>query len=550
MIHNPYAKKRPRPSGWSSSSSSLSTSAPVVVVQQSASSSTTDTDHDSFAFQDRNSQIGRRCDGPLCHKENATNQVSDDYNRFSENKNNNKGIPNEFEPSEHRTKDNLENVSSTHTAAKVIIGMSPMTTSHPSQKTQPNSYTKNIAKNLPQNDVGASAKRTSSMASTANRTSRKAICNPYMRKSNTTGTLVSVPTAKSATTPHENNAHRPLRKVNSNPCARLSIGTNNNRSVPEEQISTASVPSNSVSSRIEISLPESKGLSCLVGSAATSKTVSTSKSLTKLPSGMASIRPASWKSTNNCLGNKSLVDLSGSASMNAQRKPGTQSSTKSITGETFGQNHTGKTEAAIDRLPPEISYTPDEVKPIQDKYRMLLIKNAKLSSPLKNGWLLFPHQKKAIIRGLTMRRMILALDMGLGKTLIGAVWSKAFKDTFGQDKLKVFVICPVTLKQEWKRTAEGIVGLDVDEESKPKSKKSTKKKRSKQDRSISELSKESIVGTPETHMKMSICSWAKVPKVVESNVEHFVVCCDEAHAMQSTQSQRTNDILNLVDDRR
>jgi SNF2 family DNA or RNA helicase len=270
-----------------------------------------------------------------------------------------------------------------------------------------------------------------------------------------------------------------------------------------------------------------------------------------LSSGVASIRPASWKSTNDCLDNN-IVDLSASASMNAQPKLGTQSYKSSITGETLSQHHTDKTEAAIDRLPPEISYTPDEVKPIQDEYRMILIKNAKLSSPLKNGWLLFPHQKKAIIRALTMRRMILALDMGLGKTLIGAVWSKAFKETFGQDKLKIFVICPVTLKQEWKRTVEGTVGLDVDEEgkSKSKSKKSTKKKRTQQDRSRSELSSESIVEKPETNMKMSICSWAKVPKVVDSNIEHFVVCCDEAHAMQSTQAQRTKDILKLVDDKR
>ncbi|OEU17198.1 P-loop containing nucleoside triphosphate hydrolase protein, partial [Fragilariopsis cylindrus CCMP1102] len=138
-----------------------------------------------------------------------------------------------------------------------------------------------------------------------------------------------------------------------------------------------------------------------------------------------------------------------------------------------------------------------------------LIKNAKLSAPLKNGWTLFPHQKKAIVRALTMRRMILALDMGLGKTLIGAVWSKAFTETFGRGKLKVYIICPVSLKEEWRRTAVDKVDL-----------------------------------------KVSICSWAKVPTQVESHIEHFVVCCDEAHAMQSTQAQRTKDVLNLVDDKR
>jgi len=185
---------------------------------------------------------------------------------------------------------------------------------------------------------------------------------------------------------------------------------------------------------------------------------------------------------------------------------------------------------------------------------MLLIKNANLSAPLKNGWTLFPHQKKAIIRGLTMRRMILALDMGLGKTLIGAVWSKAFKDTFGKDKLKVYVICPVSLKEEWKRTAETTVGLRVEEEGrgklKTKSKKSTKKKKIQQDQDETEFTREIGADDAEADLKMSICSWAKVPKVVESHIENFVVCCDEAHAMQSTQAQRTKDVLNLVNDKR
>jgi hypothetical protein len=54
------------------------------------------------------------------------------------------------------------------------------------------------------------------------------------------------------------------------------------------------------------------------------------------------------------------------------------------------------------------------VKPVNDEHRALLVKNAHLASPLNNGWTLFSHQKKAILRGLLMRRMILALDMGLG----------------------------------------------------------------------------------------------------------------------------------------
>jgi hypothetical protein len=45
--------------------------------------------------------------------------------------------------------------------------------------------------------------------------------------------------------------------------------------------------------------------------------------------------------------------------------------------------------------------------------RQLLVKHASLSEPLDNGWTLFSHQKRAILRGLVRRRMVMALDMGL-----------------------------------------------------------------------------------------------------------------------------------------
>jgi hypothetical protein len=65
-------------------------------------------------------------------------------------------------------------------------------------------------------------------------------------------------------------------------------------------------------------------------------------------------------------------------------------------------------------LPKALQFEPGQVKPVNDEHRALLVKNAQLASPLDNGWTLFSHQKKAILRGLLMRRMILALDMGLG----------------------------------------------------------------------------------------------------------------------------------------
>jgi hypothetical protein len=72
-------------------------------------------------------------------------------------------------------------------------------------------------------------------------------------------------------------------------------------------------------------------------------------------------------------------------------------------------------------LPKALQFDAGQVKPVNDEHRALLVKNAHLSSPLLNGWTLFSHQKKAILRGLLMRRMILALDMGLGYVKCSAV---------------------------------------------------------------------------------------------------------------------------------
>jgi hypothetical protein len=61
-----------------------------------------------------------------------------------------------------------------------------------------------------------------------------------------------------------------------------------------------------------------------------------------------------------------------------------------------------------------LRYSPETVQPPNDDYKKELIKHANLGKPLANGWTLFDHQKKAILKALLMRRFILALDMGLG----------------------------------------------------------------------------------------------------------------------------------------
>ena len=175
-------------------------------------------------------------------------------------------------------------------------------------------------------------------------------------------------------------------------------------------------------------------------------------------------------------------------------------------------------------LPPPLQFDPESVKPVQDSHRADLVLNANLSATLLNGWTLFPHQKRAILSGLKMRRMILALDMGLGKTLIGCVWSKAFLKTF--EAVKVLVICPVSLQAEWKRTAVEATGLTVS---------------SKPAKWLDQ--EEGCIETDDS--QVYITSWAKVPPRITAS-EQYIVVCDEAHSMQSLESARTKVTLSLM----
>jgi len=89
----------------------------------------------------------------------------------------------------------------------------------------------------------------------------------------------------------------------------------------------------------------------------------------------------------------------------------------------------------------------------------------------------------------------------------------------------VYIVCPVSLKKEWRRTAAEATGLHSEEE-----------KKRKKDKKASDV--------PES-LDISICSWAKVPKVPKS-VDKYIVIGDEAHNMQSMESARTKDMLKLV----
>ncbi len=214
---------------------------------------------------------------------------------------------------------------------------------------------------------------------------------------------------------------------------------------------------------------------------------------------IASLRPSSWTLTNSCPSQSTPIHV--------------EPSTQSIT--------TNRPELPGEiALPPELVYDPESIKPIKDEYRNKLTINARLNQPLLNGWTLYRHQKRAILKGLMKRRVILALDMGLGKTLIGCVWARAFKKSF--DGLKIIVVCPVTLKKEWKRTAEEATGLSVEDEK----------------------------HAANDSLDMAIATWAKIPLAVDPAIANFVAIFDEAHAMQSMEANRTQAALKLVFEKR
>lgn len=127
-----------------------------------------------------------------------------------------------------------------------------------------------------------------------------------------------------------------------------------------------------------------------------------------------------------------------------------------------------------------------------------------LDEPFPDGRVLYQHQKEAVEWALSTlktdcRGGILALDMGLGKTCVALVVAKIYQQHFPD--VKNLVICPASLKENWRREAQG-------------------------------------VGVP-----VEIYSWQKQPEVPE--VPYFLIV-DEAHYAQSGQrSKRGAAFLDL-----
>ena len=117
---------------------------------------------------------------------------------------------------------------------------------------------------------------------------------------------------------------------------------------------------------------------------------------------------------------------------------------------------------------------------------------------------LFHHQKQAVEwllahrSGSIHRGGILADHMGLGKTLSALVAAKAIANVY---QCPIFVICPASLKENWRREAAKV------------------------------------------ECPIEVFSWAKMPKPLETK---FLLIADEAHYSQNPTSKRTKNLIELA----
>lgn len=109
-----------------------------------------------------------------------------------------------------------------------------------------------------------------------------------------------------------------------------------------------------------------------------------------------------------------------------------------------------------------------------------------------------PYQKEAAIDFLYKRKVINALCMGVGKSLVGLASAKIIQEINGN---QIKVICPASLKDNWLEEAE------------------------------------------RANIDLEVFSSAKIP---DSFNGPFTLICDEAHQYMSITSQRTQAMLNLA----
>ena len=130
-----------------------------------------------------------------------------------------------------------------------------------------------------------------------------------------------------------------------------------------------------------------------------------------------------------------------------------------------------------------------------------LMKVAQLDAPLSNGWLLHDYQKAGVEFIFQYSNVLLADDLGLGKTLQSLKAAKAYQDLYDAD---ILCIVPLSTISNWYREA-AIVGCNI------------------------------TVVSPSVF---------KIP-LPSTVTRKFVLIADEAHVFKNTHSKRTKAWLAL-----
>jgi hypothetical protein len=160
-----------------------------------------------------------------------------------------------------------------------------------------------------------------------------------------------------------------------------------------------------------------------------------------------------------------------------------------------------------------------------------------LDDELSNGWTLFPHQKEAVKRAVELKRVILAYDMGLGKTCISLVWALEMQKAFAKRSCITIIVCPCTLTENWRREATALGFFEYDSPN-------AASQHAKLAPSSSSMETSSAA--------MMLCSWASLPEpkdiaeLTQNRYSGMLLICDEAHHMQCLKSQRTSLALRLA----
>jgi len=133
---------------------------------------------------------------------------------------------------------------------------------------------------------------------------------------------------------------------------------------------------------------------------------------------------------------------------------------------------------------------------------------------------LFEHQKESVIYTLKSDYVILALEMGLGKTLSSIAVSVAMKS-------RTLVVCPAFLKYNWMQEYKKFTNLDS--------------------KSILVISKPRQLKSIPKEVKVVIVNYERLnhwERIVEWKPQ--LVISDEAHFLKNMKAQRTSHFHNMI----